>query len=176
MKRPDQHDRLAAPGEPGLGTIEILVGQQDVFADLVDERAAAEPADAVAGHGAQDFTDHRHDDDDGEVQRLALTGYLAAGEDTPVNQGQLGTHREAHGRDEAQGEDGAVAGRLEKLLHSYPASAAGTAVISGASRADGNPSRARIGGLWLSPKGDSRQPASAFRVSAPPGAQRGRVP
>ena len=55
-----------------------------------------------------------------------------------VDQRDLGAHRETHGRDEAQHEDRAVAGRLEKLLHSYPASAIGTAVIFGASDADRN--------------------------------------
>ena len=64
--------------------------------------------------------------------------HLAAGQDTPVDQGELGAHREAHGGDEAQREDGAVAGRPEKLLHSYPASAVGTGVIFGASNSDRN--------------------------------------
>ena len=35
---------------------------------------------------------------------------LTARQDAPVDQGDLGAHRKAHGRDEAQHEDGAVPG------------------------------------------------------------------
>ena len=71
---------------------------------------------------AQHLAQRRHDDDDGEVQRLPLTRDLPAGQDTPVDEGELGAHRQPHGRDEAEGEDRAVAGRLEEFLHVLPRS------------------------------------------------------
>ena len=138
MNRPDEDEGLSPPREPGLGAIEVLVGQEDVLPHLVDQGSPPEAPDAVPGHRAQELTDDRHDDDDRELQRLALARNLPAGQDTPVDQSHLGAHRETHGRDEAQREDGAVSGRLEKLLHSYPAFAMDTAVILGASSADRN--------------------------------------
>ena len=94
---PEQHDGFAPAGEPGLRPIEILVGQEDVLADLVDEGSATEAADAVAGSRAQHLTERRHHNDNGEIERLPLPRDLAAGQDTPVDEGELGAHRQPHG-------------------------------------------------------------------------------
>ena len=53
MNRPKNTKGSPAPGEPGVGTVEILVGEQDVLPDLVDQGPAAVAPDAVAGQGAQ---------------------------------------------------------------------------------------------------------------------------
>ena len=105
----EQHDGLPSPSEPGLGTIEILVGQEHVLSDLADQRPPAEAPDAVAGHRTQDLPQGGDDDHQGELQWFALARNLPTGQDAPVDQRDLGPDREAHGRDEAQGENRSVA-------------------------------------------------------------------
>ena len=84
MNRPDEHEGLSRAREPGLGAIEILVGQEDVLPHLVDQGSPPEAPDAVPGHRAQELTRYRHDDDDRELQRLALARNLPTGQDPPV--------------------------------------------------------------------------------------------
>ena len=80
----EEDERLAAAGEPRLGPVEVLVGQEDVPADPVDQRPAAVATDAVAGgrirgtspRTATMITDH-------QVERLARGRGLSAREDTP---------------------------------------------------------------------------------------------
>ena len=67
------------------------MGQQDVLPHLVDEGPPTETTDAVAGGRTQYLGHDRHDDHHCELQRLAFAGNLAAGQDTPVDQRDLGT-------------------------------------------------------------------------------------
>ncbi len=116
----EKNDGLPPAAKPCLGPVEVLMRQEDVLAHLVDESSPAVTPDAVAGQRAQELAKNGHDDHHGQRQRLALARNLPAGEDAAVNEGELGAHGEPHGRDEAQREHCAVAGRFEKFLHALP--------------------------------------------------------
>jgi hypothetical protein len=101
------------------------VGQQQVFAPLVDGRPAALQPDQVADHRAQHLAEQRQQDDQHqrEVEELGRgipVGQqlvdLAAGQGAATDDGDLGAGRDAHRRDEAQNEDGEVAVVQEKVV------------------------------------------------------------
>ena len=62
----EEDDRLTPPGEPGLGPIEVPMGEQEVPAHLVDQRPAAAAPGGVAGHRAEHFAQDGDDDHDGQ--------------------------------------------------------------------------------------------------------------
>jgi hypothetical protein len=93
------------------------VGEKQVLPESIDQRAATVEADEVARQRTHQLAHGGQDDDNDQVEVVRFVGDLAAGQDAAVDDGQLGTDRQTHRRDEAERENGNVAPGLEKVLH-----------------------------------------------------------
>src|SRR5271165_5837614 len=62
----EEDDGLTPPGEPGVGPVQVSVGQEQVLAEPVDERPTAVAADGVARQRAEELAQDREDDDESQ--------------------------------------------------------------------------------------------------------------
>ncbi len=115
MKRPNRANGSPRRGEPGLGPVQVLVGEEDELAEPVDQGPSAVLADGVAGDVAEQLAQQGHHDHHDHVERL-LARHLPAGQDAPVDHRHLGPDGQAHGRDEAEDEDSQVAPLPQEVL------------------------------------------------------------
>jgi len=111
MKRLDRDDLAAVPVEERLGAIQPLWGQQDVAAEPLRERAAAEVADDEADVVTDDGGEHRDQEHHRDVH---LAG---ACEHRGGDQHDLAGHRDAEVFEEEHPAHSQVPVVLEQRLH-----------------------------------------------------------
>ena len=120
-ERPDERQRPAKRDGPrsaacqeSLGPVEIRLRDQEVPAELLDQRALGDAADPVRNVGPCHLGERAEDDDEGQAE-VALVG-----QDAAEAEGDLGRDRYAACLEEAKQDNGGVPGMDEKRVHNRP--------------------------------------------------------
>ena len=104
--------------KPRLGSVEVLVGEQYVFAYAVDQGATAVATDGVSDEGAEDLAEGGEDNHEREGEVVMVSrDELAAGEHPGVADGDFGAHGYAQSREGGDPDEREVTPRRKKVFH-----------------------------------------------------------
>ena len=77
---PDEDQHLPSTGKPGVGSVEVSMGDEHVLAEAINERPTASGTDEIPDIRPQQLPSRRGHDDQDEIERVELPRNLATGQ------------------------------------------------------------------------------------------------